>query len=123
VNCPFCDISPDLVLQSTEHARAFLDAYPVSKGHCLVVPKAHVESIFDLPTPVQAEIWTFVAEMRDILLVHYRFDGVNIGLNDGQTAGQTVMHAHIHIIPRYEGDVPDPRGGIRWIFPEKARYW
>jgi diadenosine tetraphosphate (Ap4A) HIT family hydrolase len=96
-----------------------LDAYPVSKGHCLVVPQAHVESIFDLPASIQAEIWKFVAEMRDILLVHYRFDGVNIGLNDGQT----VMHAHIHIIPRYDGDVPDQRGGIRWIFPDKARYW
>ncbi len=71
----------------------------------------------------EAELWRAVRIVRDILGQRYRPDGFNIGVNEGPAAGQTIAHAHIHIIPRYSGDQPDPRGGIRWIFPDKARYW
>lgn len=68
-------------------------------------------------------MWKLVAEVRSRLTDDLQPDGFNIGLNDGEAAGQTVMHAHIHVIPRWKGDVPDPRGGVRWIIPDKARYW
>ena len=68
-------------------------------------------------------MWEFVARVREDLKIRLRVDAFNIGLNDGRAAGQTVMHAHIHVVPRRDGDVPDPRGGIRWVIPEKADYW
>jgi diadenosine tetraphosphate (Ap4A) HIT family hydrolase len=89
----------------------------------LVVPRKHVASLFELSIFDQAALWTLVAETRLKLQERHRPDGFNIGVNDGQAAGQTVMHAHIHIIPRYSADIADPRGGIRWVIPEKARYW
>ena len=61
--------------------------------------------------------------MQEILTESFHLAGLNIGINDEQAAGQTISHAHVHVIPRYPGDVPDPRGGIRWVIPEKARYW
>lgn len=71
----------------------------------------------------QAEVWKLVAEVRAMLVAELHPDGFNIGLNDGTPAGQTVMHAHVHVIPRQHGDVADPRGGVRWVIPEKAGYW
>lgn len=64
-----------------------------------------------------------LARLHEAVLTERRPDGFNIGINDGAAAGQTVMHLHIHLIPRYEGDATDPRGGVRWIFPDKADYW
>lgn len=80
-------------------------------------------SLFDLPAEVQAQLWETVRRAREILIKRFRPDGFNIGINDGVAAGQTVAHAHVHIIPRYRNDVSDPRGGIRRILPPKARYW
>ena len=102
---------------------AFYDAYPVSTGHTLVVPEEYVASIFELPVDRQADLWAVVADVREILRQRHSPNGFNIGINDGTAAGQTISHAHIHIIPRYRDDVPDPRGGIRWVIPEKANYW
>ena len=99
------------------------DAFPVSNGHSLVIPKKHVKSIFDLANEEQSSIWSLVKDARFILMEKLEPDGFNIGLNDGQAAGQTVMHAHIHVIPRWKHDVTDPRGGVRLVFPEKANYW
>lgn len=78
---------------------------------------------YELDPETQAELWVVVRWVKDILQERYHPDGLNIGINDGQAAGQTMPHAHIHVIPRYDNDVPDPRGGIRWIIPEKAKYW
>ena len=99
------------------------DAYPISQGHALVVPKQHTPSLFDLPFDTQAVLWQLVSEARRRINEELRPDGFNVGVNDGEAAGQTVMHAHIHVIPRWKDDVADPRGGIRWVIPEKARYW
>lgn len=108
---------------ANEHALAFRDGFPVSEGHTLVVPRRHVTSVFDVAGEEWSELWVLVASARRRLLDECRCAAVNVGINDGYAAGQTVPHGHIHLIPRYEGDTPDPRGGVRWIFPEKARYW
>jgi diadenosine tetraphosphate (Ap4A) HIT family hydrolase len=105
------------------NALASLDAYPISPGHTLVIPLQHVASIFDLGGEEAAQLWDQVKVIRKLLTEQLHPDGFNIGLNDGEAAGQTVMHAHIHVIPRFRGDVVDPRGGIRWIIAEKAAYW
>jgi diadenosine tetraphosphate (Ap4A) HIT family hydrolase len=102
---------------------ALRDAFPVTEGHSLVIPKQHVVSLFDLDTEGQAALWQLAAEVRAKLVEEFHPAGFNFGVNDGPAAGQTVMHAHIHVIPRYTGDATDPRGGVRQIIPQKARYW
>ena len=103
--------------------RAIRDAFPVSPGHTLLLPRRHVGSLFDLTVVEWVELGQLLAQVRTALQAEFRPDGFNVGINDGTAAGQTVMHLHVHLIPRYRGDRPDPRGGIRWIFPDKARYW
>ena len=120
---PFYPVVPERMLLETRWCVAFLDTKPASKGHALVVAKTVTASLFDLPAAVQAEIWETVRRTRELLIPRFRPDGFNIGLNDGAAAGQTVPHAHVHIIPRYVGDVSDPRGGIRRVIPAHARYW
>lgn len=122
-DCPFCNLGRRQIRLETDIALAFLDAFPVTEGHTLVVPKRHVSSLFDLPEEEQAAIWRAVAHVREALASEFRPDSFNIGLNDGTSAGQTVMHAHVHVIPRRKGDVADPRGGVRWVMPDKAAYW
>ena len=100
----------------------FWTEYPVSEGHTLVVPKLVVIRLGELPPEVEA-----ACGQQSVRFAssggRYQPDGFNIGINDGRAAGQTIPHAHIHVIPRYKGDVPDPRGGIRWLFSDKAKYW
>ena len=122
-DCPFCNLSADRVLMETATTIAFLDGYPIAEGHTLVIPRRHVASVFDLTEHDQQQLWRQVASVRQLLAQRYRLDGFNIGVNDGGAAGQTVPHAHVHVIPRRKGDVPDPRGGVRWIMPGRARYW
>lgn len=98
------------------------DGYPVSKGHFLIVPFRHVSSFFDLTAVEQQAALELVWQAKAKLDLDLHPQGYNIGVNVGGTAGQTVMHAHIHLIPRYAGDVPDPRGGVRWVIPNKAQY-
>lgn len=105
------------------YAVAFFDCFPVSPCHTLVIPRRHVASIYELSDPELGDLWGLVAAVRRQLSAATDAIGFNIGVNDGIAAGQTVVHAHIHVIPRREGDVDDPRGGIRWVIPEKARYW
>jgi diadenosine tetraphosphate (Ap4A) HIT family hydrolase len=123
VSCPFCDVPRDRIVGENEHALAFRDAYPVTDGHTLVVPRRHVESVFDLPDDEQAAVTSLVRRIRTELESDFSPDGFNIGINDGQAAGQTVGHAHVHVIPRRAGDVMDPRGGVRWVIPDRAKYW
>ena len=122
-SCPFCSLEPTRKWVENEHAIAFADAYPVTPGHTLIAPRKHVSSIFELTAQEQAELWSLVAKVRQRLLTGVNADGFNIGVNDGAAAGQTIEHAHVHVIPRRKGDVPDPRGGIRWIIDANANYW
>jgi len=121
--CPFCQLDFSRVVVSTEHAIAFRDGYPIADGHSLVVPRRHVASLFDLAEEERSAVWKLVGEVREDLKRDLTPDGFNIGLNDGEAAGQTVMHAHVHVIPRRRGDTPDPRGGVRWVLPDRAAYW
>ena len=102
---------------------AIYDGFPVSPGHTLIIPKRHIASFFEATKEEQGAMLDLLSEMRQRLQAEHNPDGFNIGINDGAAAGQTVMHLHIHLIPRYAGDQPDPRGGVRWIFPDKAEYW
>ena len=122
-NCPFCEAGTDRIWMEIAIGMALWDAYPVAKGHTLVVPRKHVISIYELSPDEQAGLWAMVAQARQRLQDQLHPDGFNVGVNDGAAAGQTVPHAHIHIIPRRTGDVADPRGGVRWVIPDKARYW
>lgn len=119
--CPFCSAEP--TLGASPHARAFPDAYPVADGHALVVPARHVRSLFDLPPDAQRDVWNLVREVRERLAAETGAKAFTIGVNDGEAAGQTVEHAHVHVIPRRPGDVDDPRGGVRRVIPERAAYW
>lgn len=107
----------------TQHTRAFRDQFPVSESHTLVIPRQHVTSIFDLHDNELEDLWKTVGQVREQLKNEFGAEAFNIGVNDGGAAGQTVEHAHVHVIPRYPGDVPDPRGGVRWVIPSKADYW
>jgi len=120
---PFAPLAPDRVILANDGAVAFYDAFPLSRGHVLVVPRVPVVSLFELDRETQAAVWDAVRQTRELLAERYSPDGFTIGVNDGKAAGQTVPHAHVHVIPRYEGDVPDPRGGIRWVIPKRAPYW
>jgi diadenosine tetraphosphate (Ap4A) HIT family hydrolase len=120
--CPFCDPSPgDIVLRNAlAYARA--DAFPVNPGHILIVPFRHVSSLFEATDAERAALLDLLCRCRDLLEEEYLPDGWNIGVNVGTAAGQTVPHLHVHLIPRYAGDVPDPRGGVRGVVPEKKTY-
>ncbi len=123
-DCPFCNrIAASQFIQEDSLALALPDAYPVSPGHTLIVPRRHVQDFFDLTAEEQAAVWTLVQSVRRHIEKDHLPDGYNLGINVGEAAGQTVAHAHLHFIPRYTGDVEDPRGGIRWIIPTKAPYW
>src|SRR5262245_10082232 len=113
--CPFCVLGRSPMRLEDEFAVALPDAFPVAPGHTLVVPRRHVASLFDLPDEDQAAVWRLVARVRALLVAELSPDGFNVGLNDGEAAGHTVMHAHAHVIPRRRGDVADPRGGVRWV--------
>jgi diadenosine tetraphosphate (Ap4A) HIT family hydrolase len=120
-NCIFC--APDReILAESALALAVFDSFPVSPGHALVVPKRHVATIFDMTDDEYAECFGLVRTLKDVLLVRFAPDGFNVGANCGEAGGQSVLHAHIHVIPRYKGDVADPRGGVRHVIPLKASY-
>lgn len=121
--CPFCDVAEGRVVWASRTAVALLDVFPVSEGHTLVVPRRHVESVFELGVEELASLWELVATTRRELTVRLSPDGFTVGVNDGEAAGQTVEHAHVHVIPRFKGDVEDPRGGVRWVRPDRAAYW
>ena len=122
-NCLFCTIPRDQVLIEHPLVVAKRDGHPVSKGHTLIIPRRHVASFFETTEEERQAMLKLLDEMKARLDREHRPDGYNIGINNGPAAGQTVMHLHIHLIPRYAGDTADARGGVRWIFPDKAAYW
>jgi diadenosine tetraphosphate (Ap4A) HIT family hydrolase len=119
-NCPFCG-DPSMVIEN-ELAFAHYDSYPVNKGHCLIIPRRHVAEYFQATAGEKEAIWALVDEMKTIIDKQYQPDGYNIGVNVGKMAGQTIPHIHIHMIPRYKGDVENPQGGVRGVIPHKQKY-
>ena len=122
-HCAFCTLPRERIRAENDHAVWILDGFPVSPGHSLVIPKRHVASFFDVTESERLALLSMVDKARNELKIQYTPDAFNIGINDGVAAGQTVLHLHIHLIPRYSGDRDDPRGGVRWVLPEKADYW
>jgi diadenosine tetraphosphate (Ap4A) HIT family hydrolase len=124
MNCVFCErVTAGDFLCENEAAVAFLDVFPLSPGHSLIIPRRREPDFLRLTTEEGAAVWRLLSPVRDLLEQKFRPDGYNLGVNVGVAAGQTVDHAHLHVVPRYAGDVPEPRGGIRWIIPAKAVYW
>ena len=121
--CPFCTLPASRILEENGLAVLILDGYPVSPGHSLVIPKRHVGSFFEVTGLERAALFALLDRAKERVAERHRPNGYNIGINDGAAAGQTVPHLHIHLIPRYDGDQPDPRGGVRLVIPEKADYW
>ena len=116
--CPFCHLG-DRVLAENALAVAVRDVEPAATGHTLVIPKRHSESFFDLTADEIAACHALLRSERDQIAKAHRPDGYNIGVNDGAPAGQSVPHTHWHLIPRYVGDHPDPRGGVRHVIPTR----
>ena len=122
-SCPFCSIKSDSIVLQNSLAVVFRDQFPVSEWHLLVIPKRHVASYFDLGTAEVNACQRLLQEARELILCKdANVSGFNVGINCGEHAGQTVMHCHIHLIPRRANDHPNPRGGVRSVFPGKADY-
>ena len=119
--CLFCT-DPQGVSLNKELAFSARDTYAVSPGHTLVIPKRHVASFFDLTPEEINACMELITEERKLLDVEFKPDGYNIGVNIGPAAGQSILHVHIHIIPRYEGDVENPQGGVRHVIAKNAHY-
>lgn len=119
-NCPFCNKPAEIAYNT--YWKAIYDEFPVSPGHTLIVSQAHVFSWFDLSHDVQESALELINLVKEILDEKFHPDGYNIGINVGEAAGQSVPHCHIHIIPRYNGDVENPRGGVRGVIPSKQNY-
>jgi diadenosine tetraphosphate (Ap4A) HIT family hydrolase len=121
--CIFCELQADRVITSNALALAIRDNYPVTELHTLVIPKRHAATFFDLFEPERRAINQLLDDVRtDIMKKDARVSGFNIGMNSGETAGQTIAHAHVHLIPRRQGDVQEARGGVRGVIPGKAVY-
>lgn len=122
-DCPFCNLNPNVELISeTATAVAFFDSFPVNKGHTLIIPKRHIASYFDLSIHEQRALWLLVNRCKEIIEKRFNPDGFNVGINVNEAAGQSIFHVHIHLIPRYKGDVENPRGGVRGVIPHKQNY-
>ena len=119
--CLFC-IDPRGVSIQHELAYSARDSYPTSPGHTLVIPRRHVSSFFDLTPEEVAACMSLIKEEKKRIDEEFNPDGYNIGVNVGPAAGQSIFHVHIHIIPRYKGDVENPQGGVRHVIPKKAYY-
>ncbi len=123
--CLFCDRNnPEKhsIIEENNLFYARWDNYPVSKGHAEVIPKKHIESFFDLNNDELIQLFDLIKKTKKIIQNKHNPDAFNIGINDGEEAGRTIHHLHVHIIPRYKGDVENPKGGIRHIIPGKGNY-
>lgn len=113
--CELCSLHDVLIEASLAYVRH--DNHSLSRGHVLVVPKRHVADFFDMTREEQSAIMELIHDARNLIQDKHAPDGYNIGVNIGKAGGQSRMHVHVHLIPRYAGDVPDPRGGIRCVLP------
>jgi len=119
-DCPFCD-DPEKVIEN-ELVFAHYDTYPVSNGHCLIITRRHVGEYFQATPQEKAAIWELVDQVKAIIDRDFSPDGYNVGVNIGKAAGQSIPHLHIHVIPRYAGDVENPQGGVRGVIPHRQKY-
>ncbi len=119
--CPFCNIEREIITENNRSV-AIYDGYPVSKGHALIIPKLHCANYFELSLEDQYACITLLNETKNIIQSKYNPDGFNVGININEVAGQTIPHVHIHLIPRYSGDVERPKGGVRGVIPGKKEY-
>ncbi len=122
LNCIFCNLEKERIVTESDAVVAIYDIFPVSEGHMLIIPKKHFKDYFEVDQQTRDELWKLVDECKRIVDKKFKPDGYNIGINCGEAAGQTVMHLHIHLIPRYKGDIKNPRGGVRGVIPEKRIY-
>ena len=120
--CLFCKPKHKEIIAEAEHAILVTDTYPVSLGHCLVIPKRHIVDYFECTEEENRDFRLLILKAKEHLDKEHSPDAYNIGNNNGEAAGQSVFHLHIHIIPRYIGDVENPRGGVRWVVPKKSQY-
>ena len=118
--CPFCRTDEAVLANTLAYAR--LDKFPVTPGHLLIMPVRHAANFFATNSAELEAVWALVAESKALLDTKYHPDGYNLGVNVGEVAGQTIAHAHLHLIPRYRGDVENPRGGVRGVIPAKQQY-
>ena len=121
-NCVFCCLPAEKIIMENQRALAFYDHYPVNPGHTLVIPRRHVETLFEASLEDVDAMTRLIFQVKNLLQETFNPDGFNVGVNVGRAAGQTVFHLHVHIIPRYHGDVEDPRGGVRKVIRSKAPY-
>ena len=123
-DCIFCKESNEILDGEMSFKNWYLkwDEYPVNPGHLLIIPRRHIRSIFELNLAEFLSLWKVFYHVKRIIYSKYNPDGLNIGINDGVAAGQSIMHLHIHVIPRYNGDVENPRGGVRGVIPNKQNY-
>ena len=119
--CPFCNLEREKILE-TNSSFAIFDGFPVNEGHALIIPKRHNANYFDLTLEEQKDCIELLNRVKFIVQEKYNPAGFNVGININEAAGQTIPHVHIHLIPRYEGDVEEPRGGVRGVIPGKKNY-
>lgn len=122
MSCIFCDTEKLDILVENELAFAIFDKFPVNKGHMLIIPKRHYKNFFEASKEEILAIHDLLHKSKEILTKQYNPDGYNIGININEEGGQTIFHLHIHLIPRYKGDVEDPRGGIRNLKTQLVPY-
>ena len=118
--CPFCSVNESLI--NNDLAYVIYDNFPVSAGHILIIPYRHVSDYFELTDEEKTALQSLLEKSKTLLINECNPDGFNIGVNVGAAAGQTVWHVHMHLIPRYKGDMDDPRGGVRGVIPDKQQY-
>ncbi len=118
--CPFC--SPDEIVLSNDLVFAIYDRYPVNQGHMLIIPRRHVEDFWSSTSEERKAFSDLLEDCKQHLDNTFNPAGYNIGINCGEAAGQTVFHLHIHLIPRYIGDIDNPRGGVRGVIPSRRIY-
>ncbi|WP_349255290.1 HIT family protein [Spectribacter hydrogenoxidans] len=121
--CPFCELPDSRIWHENEHFFVVKDAFPVCHCHSLVIARRHDASIFSLSSAECDDLNRMLRWIKNAIDELAQPSGYNLGVNEGRAAGQTVSHLHVHVIPRYPDDQPDPRGGVRWVLPEKAIYW
>ena len=122
-DCIFCNLEPSRIEDRNEFFVAIKDLYPVTEGHTLIIPSRHVESFFELTRDEEiAMLDMLISQKEELSQLDTTITGFNVGINDGEDAGQTIMHCHIHLIPRRKGDMESPRGGVRGVIPDKQSY-
>jgi ATP adenylyltransferase len=122
-DCLFCEIDKTRIISENDLAYAIRDGFPVTEYHTLIIPKRHAETYFDMTSDEKRACDELLHLIKNEILSDDKgVTGFNIGMNAGASAGQTIFHSHIHLIPRRDGDVEQPRGGVRGVIPNKQKY-